>query len=521
MKKILLAIAVFAGIIAASCQKETDQGVYKSEQNSLQFTASIEEGAVTKTTVERIAGTTATYKTKWEITDKISINGTVYTASPKTDSTQANFTKESGNDPTATFKAYYPSAMFNGTTATLPATYTYEDGKYNMPMYAQSNTTALEFKNLCGILAITVPRAQITSVCSITVLSDKQMNGAFTATSEGVLTFESKTLTAADKKVALTFSEAKTIKSDSSVTFYIPVPAGTHNPLTINVSSDSRMKTMVTKKSGGVTVARNKVYPITFADNQPDMLPGLFSVSATKKVRFSKGNLQYQTSTNTWRFATNQYDAIADAAGNNVSSGRATQNAWIDLFGWGATGQNSYGQQPYSSSQTDSDYKTVATAASDETLTIANKADWGYCMGGEASVWRTLTKDEWTYLITTRGTDSTHFRMHVHVCGKDNCLVIAPDGNTMEIAESYSAYTWPTLEAYGFVCLPAAGRREGSEVNTVGIFGHYWSSTAFNENSAYFMCYIDHTSYYSHSVVSVQNDVRSAGFSVRLVSDAQ
>lgn len=32
-------------------------------------------------------------------------------------------------------------------------------------------------------------------------------------------------------------------------------------------------------------------------------LSGLFSVSATKQVRFAKGNLQYRASTNTWRFA--------------------------------------------------------------------------------------------------------------------------------------------------------------------------------------------------------------------------
>ena len=38
------------------------------------------------------------------------------------------------------------------------------------------------------------------------------------------------------------------------------------------------------------------------------VLPGFFSVSETKKIRFSKGNLQYQASTDTWRFAENQWD---------------------------------------------------------------------------------------------------------------------------------------------------------------------------------------------------------------------
>ena len=39
-------------------------------------------------------------------------------------------------------------------------------------------------------------------------------------------------------------------------------------------------------------------------------LPGEFSVSPTKKVRFSKGNLQYNTATETWNFAEKQYDII-------------------------------------------------------------------------------------------------------------------------------------------------------------------------------------------------------------------
>ena len=34
-------------------------------------------------------------------------------------------------------------------------------------------------------------------------------------------------------------------------------------------------------------------------------LPGLFSVSATQRVYFSQGNLQYQASTNTWRQQSN------------------------------------------------------------------------------------------------------------------------------------------------------------------------------------------------------------------------
>ena len=35
-----------------------------------------------------------------------------------------------------------------------------------------------------------------------------------------------------------------------------------------------------------------------------------FSVSDSTKVHFSQGNLQYQASTNTWRFAEHQWDYV-------------------------------------------------------------------------------------------------------------------------------------------------------------------------------------------------------------------
>lgn len=60
-------------------------------------------------------------------------------------------------------------------------------------------------------------------------------------------------------------------------------------------------------------------------------LKGEFSVSATKKVHFSQGNLQYQASTKTWRFAEHQYDYIG-SANSQISS---SYTGWIDLFGYG------------------------------------------------------------------------------------------------------------------------------------------------------------------------------------------
>jgi len=47
-----------------------------------------------------------------------------------------------------------------------------------------------------------------------------------------------------------------------------------------------------------------------------------------------KGNLQYQATTKTWRFADQQYHVI----GMDNEKISETYSGWIDLFGWGTSG---------------------------------------------------------------------------------------------------------------------------------------------------------------------------------------
>jgi len=505
MKQILLTIAVLVGIFATtSCQKEELQK--SSEESVLHFSASIEPGTSTKTTVEKVDGTTVSYKTKWVDTDCIKIEGATYQATPNsTDATKADFTKTSGADPTATpYKAYYPASMFDGTTATLPASYTYAEGEFNMPMYAESTNNNLLFKNLCGVLAITIPSTQISSVSSITVISDKQMNGAFIADKTGVLTFTSEEeLTDADKKITMTFSTAKTI--ESSATFFIPVPAGTHNPLTINVSNGTIERTMVTKQSGGVEVVRNTVYPIVFADNQPDILLGLFSVSATKQVRFSKGNLYYENSA--FNFEANQYTY-------------SYSSSHCGLFRWAANS----GTLSNDISSAISIETSLTGETSDVFFTNATETTPrdGFTVAGQAG-WRTLSSDEWKNLIgcidapSPRTNASSLYKYGVTVCGTSNCLIIAPDGYDYtkfqtEYSKSSTPLTWSQAETQGLVCLPAAGCRNGSGVICTGDYGFYLSSMPYDSYSAYCLGFFNTTA-------DVGGSSRGLGISVRLVRE--
>lgn len=264
--------------------------------------------------------------------------------------------------------------------------------------------------------------------------------------------------------------------------------------------------------------------------NPPEgALRGEFSVSSSTKVRFSKGNLQYQASTRTWRFATNQYDYIG-GANSNISS---TYSGWIDLFAWGTSGWNSGANcyQPWSTSCTEEYYWPGGSASNDLTGSYA-RADWGVYNaisngGNTAGQWRTLTKDEWSYLLKTRANAST--KVGYASVASVNGLILLPDGFTDPMmnngggafvpkattgwtANVYTANGWAAMEAAGAVFLPAAGYRScNGSVYDVGSYGSYWSST-HNGNHAWRL-------YFDSGGVEMNFNYRYRGGSVRLVQD--
>ena len=223
-----------------------------------------------------------------------------------------------------------------------------------------------------------------------------------------------------------------------------------------------------------------------------------FSVSDYSGVYFSQGNLQYQASTNTWRFAENQYDCIGDA-NSNISS---TYSGWIDLYGWGTSGYNhgAVCYQPYSTSQTYSDYYAYGNA-SYNLYDQTGKADWGYNAisngGNTTNMWRTLTSDEWVYVFNTRSTASGIRYAKARVNGVNGVILLPDDWNTSTYSlnstntsnasfttNTISAANWSILENAGAVFLPAAGFRNGTSVSNVGSHGYYWSASRYN-NGAY------------------------------------
>ena len=255
-------------------------------------------------------------------------------------------------------------------------------------------------------------------------------------------------------------------------------------------------------------------------DNHPE-----FSVSNSTKVMFSKGNLQYQASPATWRFAENQWDYVGNNDNNNSMS--ATSGNWIDLFGWGTWGSNG---NPLN----------ISTDLEDYTWSEFTETLYGH------NDWRTLSLNEWDYLLKERAVNDVPIARYAkamvnNVAGlivfSDNYsqpLEVTPpaninDASALYTGNNYSADEWNTLADYGAVFLPAAGNRtvttetttEGEpptttiKINEAGNKGYYWTST----ESGNAKCIID----FNSSSINTDNTTEDPTFgcSVRLVRDIE
>ena len=261
--------------------------------------------------------------------------------------------------------------------------------------------------------------------------------------------------------------------------------------------------------------AKEALRSVAKADNAKRT--GLFSVSSNKRVVFSKGNLQYQASTRTWRFAEHQWDII----GSENSKISENYGGWIDLFGWGTSGYN--GKNPWMTSETGTDYGNGVRDIA------GTYYDWGVynaISNGDSKRWRTLTHDEWVYIFEKRSTNSGIRYAKATVNGV-NGVILLPDNwnssnywlNSANIEKAdfssnrITRSDWTNkFEVNGAVFLPAAGYRYGAKVGRVGYDGGYWSASHLDNNGARELMI-------SEGYISPNWGYRDGGHSVRLVCD--
>ncbi len=221
-------------------------------------------------------------------------------------------------------------------------------------------------------------------------------------------------------------------------------------------------------------------------------LPGIFSVSEDKQVKFSRGNLlKYESEL---KFAFFQTDHIGVQAADSSYRGS------LEFFPWGGGFE-----------------------------TGLNICDWGRYNkisngGNREGIWRTLGRDEWEYLLSKRP-NAENLKTVAIVNGVKG-MILLPDSYTNKTIipysqtkgwsdNSYNLEQWYEIEKDGAVFLPASGSKAPSGmISGVNSFGYYWTCTGRSDGNAYSLSFSDETIYVS----TTQN---TYGLSIRLVQNVK
>lgn len=447
-----------------------------------------------------------------------------------------------GADPLLTppYKAGYPPAIWDETctTVTLPQIQHYKPGSLDQfPMYATSNTDALPFKNLCGVVKLLVNPANAI-IYRIDIQANQNISGQFSVAMNNNVPQLTST-TQGSNTVTLLFDTPQTLSASTPI--YIYLPAGEYSSFNITLTASNflcatkRANQAISIQRNGITTINLSSSTLNFSPNAPEgAIPGYFTIDADHhQIYFSKGNLQYIGSAATpyWRFADNQYDYLGTTTGQNS----ADPNVDRDLFGWGCTGQTTgaTAYQPWATSTTDAHYYIGGNYQND----LSGNSDWGYnpISNGGTSHWRTLTSAQWDYLLNQRAASTINNVANARYCRASingiQGYIIFPDilewpssiitqpininNNHHTVpANSYTADQWNTLQQKGCVFLPITGYRTATGIADDSAM--YWSSTHFDQNRAY-AALISTTS----DLGAQYNTHRYTGCPVRLVADLE
>ena len=539
MKLTIPAMAALLVAALAACSSDDDQLVaFEVSPLEKEYTLSVETakgiGAVVgdlQSTTRALIQSGSTLNASWATTDRVYVQngGTWATGSLQPQTAGA----------TATLKG-----SLTGVTIAVDDVLTLQFPKSGTPDYSGQKGTlediAANYDYATATATVRAVSANGMVAADAATFTNQQAIVRFTLldAADGTTPVNATSLTVSDGTNTYTVNPAAATND-----LYVAIPGFSGQTVTLKATAASGkykfVKPAVSFTNGQYYEVTVKMEEPTWAD-VPGTLPGMFSVSASKKVWFSKGNLQAvfasAGSSCTWKFADNQWGCVGNAAANTKinGSGSVSQAGTVDLFGWNGA-SSSYDNYGINNSNTAGDYGNT----SGESL----KHDWGTLAitnGGAAanSGWRTLSgkyTGEWYYLFNTRsastvcGTANARFAK-AYLFGTKHGVILFPDhythpdgvaaptgindtSNTSWNDNQYSAADWAKMEAAGAVFLPAAGYRNKTTFSSE--YSYYWSSTADGNDKA---CYM---SVYSDNIfASNTSRNRYYGLAVRLVRDA-
>ena len=274
-RRILIPACVLAAALLAGCNKDENiQGL--TDISTTTFQAFTESGG-TKTFLENGGSETESHSVLWVPGDAIGIaSASDFSRYEYKGDGQTDFAEFEG-DPVHGdyFYAVYPysekAALSGGMLSLeLPSVQEYTPLSFApgaFPMVARSESTVLEFKNLCGLLKINLTGTE--TISSITFRSSGQgVSGPATVSMDYESVPELVMSGGAGMSVTLDCGEGVALNGTVPVPFYIVLPAGTYDDFSIVVTSADGG--VMTKSNSGLVINRSMVRPTSDVEFVPD-----------------------------------------------------------------------------------------------------------------------------------------------------------------------------------------------------------------------------------------------------------
>ncbi|MBO4692032.1 MAG: hypothetical protein J5604_04570 [Bacteroidales bacterium] len=534
MKKIFIYTAIFV-TIATACSKLENKPIQKGDEKDSDVKMVTEKVTGTRESSSKVTiSNDATPAFSWTVGDNIAVHVTNGVTNKYVFTSDAGASGASTSAATASFTvayeegyardafAIYPSTIVSASAAnygqsgqpldvTLPSSYTLDQVTGTTspcPMIATNTAgSGWTFKQLCGLLRLTVNNIPPSAKRLEIDFDGKKVSGDFSLAAP--VSPETSFIATSDDE---THDIITIIKDGSDVTLNnnawldglvlnISLPTGTYTNIIITaydaLSGGKALLSMTRPFAYTASKTRGKKQTASFP---------VFSVSASKRVLFAPGNLQYNSvETPKWRFAEHQYTMIGAA--------RWSTSGWMDAFGWGTwTGDS---PNPTNTSTNSSDYTW------DSKDFVGDPTGNGY-------TWYTLSQSEWSYLIS-RSYIVTITDLGTGVYG----AILLPDDwpsptslptltniRTYDAGNKITLDQWKGFENYGAVFLPAAGNysKNSPYDNNNPNKLRYLSGTSKDGTNAYI--FKSNNSKYTPAI-EVNYDVKASKFSVRLVREVE
>ncbi len=498
-KRIILFALAAATIMAAGCKKDGDKTFINA--------------TITEFTNDSKVFVDDDKFSCWQRGDAVLVNGEPGTISNTNNGGHTGKIALENEPTTTTLYSIYPAtnATYNSTNNTysvhLPSMQKciVQSGHQvvNALMGAQGEDK-LDFYNLCALLKVKLPSTlNVTDIYVTTFTTDANNNREKTNKrlwGNGTVTFNGNgarpTLSELSRSPQLVNGVVDggdtiylhVVDRPSDGIYYITVPevTGVNYEVRVNYTvagSDQNYFYHIIKRQSGNNnqLLANQIGVVDFGSitipdptnpDPNDFIPGIYSVSPTKKVNFAKGNLVYwpAASSNQWTYNVNQYTT----SGHSVTT---------------------HGNTPTGGS---SEYPKMSAEDNNGVIVDDNGygsatsfSDWGENYIGAA--WFTLSAEEWTYLLNTRPVSFARYAK-VQVNGA-NGLLLFPDEflwpdddiskptnlnspNAAFNQRNFSIDEFSALEAAGCVFLRANGTLTHTGNPTINNSGEgfYWTS---------------------------------------------